>query len=421
MRLLILTPEFVGEGGGIMTFYRTLAPTLRKLGVAVRVIEGSALHAAEEQTVRSVDGVPVETLERRRVNQWWECLSAFAAAPGLRRHLAAAWAMWEQAAFGADFDIVEASDWGLLFIPPSIECTRPLVVQCHGSIGQISVHDPIAGEETQGLLTRLLERAALSLASTIQTYSRANAAFWRTETGRDVAVFRPALRPAAAPAPEELSGRGLVIGRAQRWKGPEILCGALERLGSRAPRLDWFGRDTVWGAREGSSVAHLARAYPRIWGPKIFHQPPIPAAEVARRQSTALFNVVPSTWDVFNFTAVEAMASGRPAIVSTGAGASELIKHGVNGFLFASGDADALAATIDQVLNEGRERLAEIGQAGRETVRLTLDPQIVAEQRIAATVPPSICSMQNRRLLWAVGSVISAAGPRGVRETRWRF
>ena len=45
MRLLILTPEYDGSGGGIMTFYQSLVPALQAHGVAVRVIEGSACHA----------------------------------------------------------------------------------------------------------------------------------------------------------------------------------------------------------------------------------------------------------------------------------------------------------------------------------------------------------------------------------------
>ena len=39
--------------------------------------------------------------------------------------------------FGADADVVIASNWGLLFVPGVVDAARPLIVQCHGSIGQI--------------------------------------------------------------------------------------------------------------------------------------------------------------------------------------------------------------------------------------------------------------------------------------------
>src|SRR5262249_9977257 len=290
----------------------------------------------------------------------------------------------EEAGFGEGYDMVEACDWGLLFVPPALQATRPLVVQCHGSVGQIAVHDPIAGEETQGLLVRLIERAVLAVAQSIQTTSRANAAFWQAETGRDIAMIRAALVQPAPPPIQKSSSRGLVVGRVQRWKGPDILCAALQRLGTRAPAIDWVGRDTAWEARESSTAAHLLRSFPAFLGRLIKHCLPEQPAEIARRQASALFNLVPSTWDVFNFTAVEAMASGRPTIVSTGAGASELIEDQVNGYLFAAGDADALAAALDRLLSASPARLASIGQAAGETVRTVLDPNAIAAQRIAA-------------------------------------
>jgi glycosyltransferase involved in cell wall biosynthesis len=382
MRVLLLTPEFNGYGGGISTFYREIAPALRNNGIELCIIEGSGVHAAADRSVRLHDGTRVETLEVTHLSRWWERFSAFDATPGLRRHLAAAWAMWEQVGYGEEYDIVEACDWGLLFVPPAIQAKRPLVVQCHGSVGQVAIHDPISGEETQSLLVRLIERAVLAVAGAVQTSSRANVAFWNEETGRDVILVRPALsRPTLEAA--EASSRGLVVGRVQRWKGPEILCNALQRLGTRAPAVDWIGRDTARGARESSTATHLSRAFPSVWGQKINHCLPEAPQEIAQRQASALFNLVPSTWDVFNFTAVEAMASGRPTIISTGAGASELIEDQVNGYLFASGDANALAAALDNLLGENPARLAAIGQAARETVRTMLDPKAIAAQRVA--------------------------------------
>lgn len=384
MRILILAPEYDGFGGGIMTFYRRLAPALLSAGVEMRVIEGSAFYAGEKGDTRTVDGVSVEILELARLVRWWERFRNFAATPNFRRHLAAAWAMWEQADYGKGCDIVEACDWGLLFVPPAVEVTRPLVVQCHGSVGQIANHDPVVGEAMDNMLAQLIERQVLSAAQTVQSFSLGNAEFWRGETGRDIATILPAWSRSDLPEPQELSDRGLVVGRLQRWKGPEVLCEALRQLGDRAPCVDWVGRDTVWGVRESSTAEHLAQSYPDVWRTKLIHHAQISPDEVARRQASALFNIVPSTWDMFNFTVVEAMASGRPAIVSIGAGASELIKDGVNGYLFASKNADALTGVIERVLSENQTRLAEIGREAQNTIRAALNPKAIAVQRLAA-------------------------------------
>ena len=384
MRLLILTPEYATSGGGIATFYRTLVQQYRACGMKISVIEGSGVHAGRNAMPAEMDGVHVEVLERARLDAWHAKFEHFSATPTLRRHLAASWAMWEQANFGQNFDVVEACDWGLLFVPPAVEASRPLVVQCHGSAGQIAVHDPVEGEEACSVTMRLLERACMGIAQQVQTLSCANASFWREESGREVVAIPPAWSRGPLSDFPSPSSRGLVIGRVQRWKGPQIVCEALKRLGDRAPVIDWVGRDTVWGARQSSSAAHLSSAYPEIWGRKIIHRAQVTPVEVAVRQHAAMFNLVPSTWDVFNFTAVEAMASGRPTIVSAGAGASELIEDGVNGYLFPTCDAEALAAVLDRVLAESPQRLAEIGRAAQQTVCTALAPEKIAKQRMTA-------------------------------------
>jgi glycosyltransferase involved in cell wall biosynthesis len=181
-----------------------------------------------------------------------------------------------------------------------------------------------------------------------------------------------------------VSDRGLVVGRVQRWKGPQILCKALQHLGRHAPAVDWYGRDMPWGAREDSTTSHLARVFPDLCNSKLFFHTPISPDEVARRQAGALFNLVPSTWDVFNFTAAESMASGRPTIISASAGASELIEDGVNGFLFTADDAEALASAIERVLSKSPVQLAQIGRNARETLHTAMNPHTIAAQRVAA-------------------------------------
>ncbi len=114
------------------------------------------------------------------------------------------------------------------------------------------------------------------------------------------------------------------------------------------------------------------------------HNAPLPRYEVFALQASALFNVVPSTWDVFNFTAVEAMAAARPTVVPTGAGASEPIVDGQNGFVFENGDAEGLAAVIDRILAMPEAQRREIGRLGRETITVELVTDHIVQQRLEA-------------------------------------
>lgn len=386
MKLLYLLPEYVtNAGGGIITFYRHFLPLLAAQGHEVRVIVGSGVVAEHAPKPVMIDGVSVETLDHALLDRYHARFARYAALPGLRRFLAGAWAMREQAGCGEGYDLAEAADWGLLFLPWVIEQGPPAVVQLHGSMGQIDLHDPVRGEEVQGNLVRLLERAGLAQAECAQAYSLANAGFWQRQSDRAVDRILPAWKPLIPhDASVQKNTRGLVVGRVQRWKGPEVLCQALRLLGAKAPPIDWMGRDTPYESRDIKTSDHLRQAWPDIWGKVVTQQPQQPFEQTARLQAQAAFMIVPSLWDTFNFTCVEAMGAGTPVICSTGAGASELIEDGVNGFVFENGSAESLAAAIERLLALSGPARDELAEAGRQTVLRELDPAAVCRQRLAA-------------------------------------
>ncbi|MFT3722177.1 MAG: glycosyltransferase family 4 protein [Hyphomonadaceae bacterium] len=385
MRLLVLTPEFAAWGGGIATFYRNSLKHLQAMGVSIRVIEGSATSNRETAGRETVDGIATERLELKRFVHWHERYSRLSAAPMLRRHLAASCALWEQAVEGPTFDVVEATDWGLLFLAPISAGTHPTIVQGHGSCGQISAYDPIPGDETSDLIVRLMELAFLARASDVQTYSEINALEWSGELGRAIRMIRPAW--VAAPKSRQalsISDRGLVVGRVQSWKGPDTLCEALRILGPNAPRMDWIGREVPWGRNGLGAGVYLRNTYPDVWGNLVTHHAPLAPASIADKQASAAFNLIPSAWDVFNFTVAEALASGRPTIVSSGAGASELIVDGENGFVFPAGDPDALARAIERSLALTPIKQKQMAQNALATLESSLVPDRIAAQRYEA-------------------------------------
>jgi glycosyltransferase involved in cell wall biosynthesis len=384
MKLLFVLPEYLPQnGGGIITFYRMLLPELARAGHQVKVLVGSGVVAEFARPPVAIDGVSVEMLDVALLEAYHARFARYAATPGLRRHLAAAWALREQARNGDGVDLVESTDWGLLFLPWVMEDGPPALVQLHGSCGQIDVNDPVAGEELQGELIRLLEVQALARADCLQTYSDANADAWTRQLRARVDCILPAWKPLHdTPNPVRRSGRGLVVGRVQKWKGPHVLCAALRLLGDRAPFIEWIGRDTRLGKRGAPTSDSLAQAYPDIWNVRLIHRPQLPPDQVANAQAAAAFAVVPSTWDMFNLTAVEAMAAGTPVICSTGAGASQLVRDGVNGFVFGSGDAEALAAAIERCLALTPDERARLTASAGKTIREELDPRANARVRV---------------------------------------
>jgi len=97
---------------------------------------------------------------------------------------------------------------------------------------------------------------------------------------------------------------------------------------------------------------------------------------------------VPSIWEEpFGLVAVEAMATGRPCVVSDVGGLQDIVVHGETGLIFKRDHPDALADALRVLLNDEALR-RRMGEAGRKRVearytweRVILDhyPRILAE------------------------------------------
>jgi hypothetical protein len=148
-------------------------------------------------------------------------------------------------------------------------------------------------------------------------------------------------------------------------------------LGTHAPIVDWVGRSVVDTSGRGTYSQRLKELFPSVWGQYIIPHPAVSPSEIAIRQANALFVVVPSDWDVLNLTCVEAMARGAIVICSEGAGASDLIIHGQNGFTFSAGDHVKLAELIKYVQTLSEVDRSEIAANAQSTVRHTLHPDII--------------------------------------------
>jgi glycosyltransferase involved in cell wall biosynthesis len=406
MKILFIIPEFPPDhGGGIVSFYRDLLPALVRLKCQVDVIKGSAF--VHGQTDYIHDGISVRILEAERFEKWNSRFSHLLMLPALRRHLAAAFALHEQAVEGEGYDAVEVVDWGMLFLPWVISSKAQVLVQLHGSTGQIDFHEPRSGGEVEGLVELLLERVVLREAPILSSYSHSNVSWWSQMLGRDVDYTPP---PLGVGAEEDYPGtrKGWIsFGRIQHWKGPQVACEAWRLLGAEAPRLEWFGRDTAHGETGRSTSAWLKECFPEVWGDSIAPCGQVSPDEVRARMKGAKVVLVPSTWDVFNLVATEAMALGAVVVVSEGAGAAGLIQNGENGFTFPNGDATALAQTVRRVESLSQNELDRIGKAAAKTIREELDPTLVAAARLRLFARP--CREGGPDLEWLIGSLLRPA------------
>jgi glycosyltransferase involved in cell wall biosynthesis len=83
---------------------------------------------------------------------------------------------------------------------------------------------------------------------------------------------------------------------------------------------------------------------------------PLNNGELTARLKENQVLAVPSFYEGYGIAYLEGMGCGLPAIGTTSGGATEIINHGINGFLIPPGDRRALSRYLNE-LNQDRERL----------------------------------------------------------------
>lgn len=373
MNLLFILPEYYPHsGGGISTYYINYLNALRPFCDRLKVIVGSGYTQVSDKFI--YNDIEVEYLEPFLYRKYIEKFGRLDILTGYRNDLAAAWAMWEQALQGDGFDLIECTDFGLGFVPWVMEHNKPVITRLHGSTGQIALHENTYQDPSIDAIMQV-ELSLLPLCDRLVTYSRANRGFWCDQLpGIDVHYLPPvyAVQPIQPLDVRKREINGLVTARMQKWKGPVELCEALQKL-KASPEIKWIGRDMPYLKGQTTSQ-YLSKNYPGVWNKKLLHQTAKPHAEIEILQREALFGIVPSVWDMFNFSALEFLAAGTPLICSDGAGVADIIIHGENGFKYPANDADALARCIEQVLALTPADYNRLTQAAFNSLNESLSP-----------------------------------------------
>jgi glycosyltransferase involved in cell wall biosynthesis len=142
----------------------------------------------------------------------------------------------------------------------------------------------------------------------------------------------------------------IFVGQLIHRKGVDVLLDAMRPLLAEYAglRLTLIGDGNQRGALEAQAAASGFQD-------RIAFVGAMAAAEVQGRIAAAHLLALPSRWDGWGMVINEALSVGVPVAVSTQCGASDLIRHGVNGYLFGSEDAQALCDCLRHFLNQRSE------------------------------------------------------------------
>lgn len=192
------------------------------------------------------------------------------------------------------------------------------------------------------------------------------------QPGVDLELFRPR-RPGEQcwplPGGRTAGERGYLLfaGRIQPLKGPDL---AIEALAGVPPHLrpllviagDVSADFAGYAAELGELVARLGLTDDVVFGGSLSR------AELAHALRCARMLLVPSHSETFGLVALEAAASGVPAIAASAGGLREAVVHLETGQLIDSRAPEAWAETITALL-QNRKRLERMGTVSRVHAR----------------------------------------------------
>jgi glycogen(starch) synthase len=175
------------------------------------------------------------------------------------------------------------------------------------------------------------------------------------------------------------------VGRLEGRKGVIEWCEALAMVPEwdGPGRMIFIGGDTPLAATGGAGVGDAVRArLPPATARRVDFLGSRSRPELFGLLSQAWATVVPSRWDNFPYTCIEAMSTGLPVVASPSGGMRELIDDGVSGWIARDGSPAALADAFRRALATDSRQRARMGQEAEHTVRRICDNETVVSQHL---------------------------------------
>ncbi|MCB9888884.1 MAG: glycosyltransferase family 4 protein [Planctomycetes bacterium] len=187
------------------------------------------------------------------------------------------------------------------------------------------------------------------------------------------------LPPPPAEGPLRIGYLGTLIPS----KGLDVLVAAYLRLPPGAATLSVHGNAVPYHGDEG----FLTRVFQRLTpGCGVSYHGPYTTGDLPRLLESIDVLVAPALWhEAFGLTVREALAAGRPVVVSRIGGLQDAVAHGDEGLLVEPGDPAELARALGELAGD-RARLRAMGARGRARTRGfgAMAAELVAHYRSAA-------------------------------------
>lgn len=378
MHILLLSSELIPErAGGIASYIATIAPALAARGHEVHVLSCAPEHDRRDD-VR--DGV---VWHRRRLLGGERAATTESYRQTKLRLATSISCRASLASLGTRFDVIESPEWLAESAMVGYTSRTPVVTFLHTPLHVLFSYDVRRfGRDLR--IADALERAAVRRARVVTSSSsllvnRLRADGWLRERAR-VVPYPVQLDEWRDSASARQTGRSvLVVGRLEPRKAPEVVVDAATHLADISGlEITFVGRSR--GFREGKPYGEwVATRAERLGVPARFVSQ-VTHDEMREHYARSRVVAVPSHFESFSVAALEAMASSRPVVWTSGVGAREVLTRGKAGAEVPTNDPIALAHALRPYLLDA-ELASAHGTTAHELAQKYCSADIIAEQR----------------------------------------
>lgn len=386
MRVAYVTRQYPPTGvGGIGVYVQTVATAVAAAGHDVTVISS---YSDTPRSTEVVDGVRVERFPEVGPHLLWR-LFARRSDAAASRVVAALSARRAVRSVATPFDVIEAPEWraeGLLLARAGC---GPLVVHLHLAREVVRRWGAIGPQRGLGArLGELLERRTVRGAGAVTATSDHSSVLpggmsWLPEL--EVTRVAPPILVenwTSCRSVRETDPVVLFVGHLETRKAPEVLIEAAILLRSAVPDIEVVFVGRAFTGPDGRPYDQiLLSAAAKAGVPCAILPPDQEPAAMRALYDRARVVAVPSRYETLSMVAFEALASGRPAVVTDAVGAAEWLDDLASELVVAAGDAPALAAALRPFLTDP-EQAGRIGDRGRALVARTCSVDRIVNDRI---------------------------------------
>ena len=408
MRHLIICREFPpAPGGGIGTYVANMSRLLAERGEIVHVISQRC-----EQAERACEEMCEGRLIVHRVAfDDWTALMGAKPHPALPQGVESrlfrssfhpqsfAWSaaiLAERLVVEEGVDVIEAQEYEAplyyfqlrraLGLGPDRQ--PPVIVHLHSPTVMIAEHNSWRAESPSVVAASRLEEYSIRAADGLLCPSRYLAGGVRTHyelspDSIDVIPY-PSIGLAKLDREDGVWSGGTVcyVGRLEPRKGILEWIDAAVSVAASRPEVtfDFVGENVLGhGGRSGRAVVN--GMIPKHSRSRFRFHGPHPRSAIPGFLARARIAVVPSRWENFPNTCIEAMSSGLPVIATSTGGMAEMVEDERTGWIASS--ASTIADALIRALSCSAPRLQEMGDAASVSIRERCDPQTVVEAQLA--------------------------------------